>query len=82
MVKMAKENVDASFEAVKDGKTTLLEEVRDREEYIDYLNKEISKYISKIMVKERNPKDSQYMSALFKVCGNLERCLLYTSRCV
>ena len=73
MVKMAKENVDASFEAVKDGKTTLLEEVRDREEYIDYLNKEISKYISKIMVKERNPKDSQYMSALFKVCGNLER---------
>lgn len=25
------------------------------------------------MVKERNPKDSQYMSALFKVCGNLER---------
>ena len=40
---------------------------------IDYLNKEISKYISRMLVKERNPKDSQYMSALFKVCGNLER---------
>lgn len=44
-----------------------------REEYIDYLNKEISKYISKVMVNETNPKDSQYISALFKVCGNLER---------
>ena len=55
MVKMAKENVDASFEAVKTEKPPLLEEVRDREEYIDYLNKEISKYISKIMVKETKP---------------------------
>ena len=49
------------------------EEVRNREEYIDFLNKEISKYISRMLVKERNPKDSQYMSVLFKVCGNLER---------
>ena len=47
MMTMAKENVDRSFEAVKEGKTTLLEEVREREEYIDFLNKEISKYISK-----------------------------------
>ena len=73
MMTMAKENVDRSFEAVKEGKTTLLEEVREREEYIDFLNKEISKYISRMLVKERNPKDSQYMSVLFKVCGNLER---------
>ena len=47
--------------------------MRNREEYIDFLNKEISKYISRMLVKERNPKDSQYMSVLFKVCGNLER---------
>ncbi len=73
MTKMTKENISLSFEAVKSGKTTLLEDVRDREEYIDFLNKEISKYISRMLVKERNPKDSQYMSALFKVCGNLER---------
>ena len=73
MTSMAKENVTMSFEAVRDANTSMLDDIRNREEYIDYLNKEISKYVSRTLVKERNPKDSQYMSALFKVCGNLER---------
>lgn len=73
MLDMAKLNVRKSFESVKSGSTFLLEEVREREDYIDYLNKEISKYISKVLITESNPSDSQYMSALFKVCGNLER---------
>ena len=73
MMDMAKVNVGRSFDAVIEGKTTLLAEVTDREEYIDFLNKEISKYISKIMVTESNQQDSQYISALFKVSGNLER---------
>ncbi|HJC10302.1 MAG TPA: Na/Pi cotransporter family protein [Candidatus Blautia merdigallinarum] len=73
MMTMAKENLDMSFEAAKEGKTTHLEEVKEREEYIDFLNKEISKYISKTLVNESNPRDSKYISALFKVCGNVER---------
>lgn len=73
MIDMAKENVEASFAAVKAGTTADLETVQEREEYIDYLNKEISKYISKVLVNESNPRDSQYISALFKVCGNVER---------
>lgn len=73
MIDMAKENVEASFTAVKAGTTADLEIVQEREEYIDYLNKEISKYISKVLVNESNPRDSQYISALFKVCGNVER---------
>ena len=73
MTRMTRENVGLSFDAVRNNDSTLVEDVRNREEYIDYLNKEISKYISRMLVKERNPKDSQYMSALFKVCGNLER---------
>lgn len=73
MTQMTRENVGLSFDAVHDNNLDLVEDVRNREEYIDYLNKEISKYISRMLVKERNPKDSQYMSALFKVCGNLER---------
>lgn len=73
MIDMAKENVEASFTAVKTGTTANLETVQEREEYIDYLNKEISKYISKVLVNESNPRDSQYISALFKVCGNVER---------
>lgn len=73
MIDMAKENVEASFQAVKAGTTENLETVQEREEYIDYLNKEISKYISMVLVNESNPRDSQYISALFKVCGNVER---------
>lgn len=73
MIDMAKENVEASFQAVKAGTTENLETVKEREEYIDFLNKEISKYISKVLVNESNPRDSQYISALFKVCGNVER---------
>lgn len=73
MTQMTRENVGLSFDAVHDNNLALVEDVHNREEYIDYLNKEISKYISRMLVKERNPKDSQYMSALFKVCGNLER---------
>lgn len=73
MTQMTRENVGLSFDAVHDNNLALVEDVRNREEYIDYLNKEISKYISRMLVKERNSKDSQYMSALFKVCGNLER---------
>ncbi len=73
MTQMTRENVGLRFDAVHDNNLALVEDVRNREEYIDYLNKEISKYISRMLVKERNPKDSQYMSALFKVCGNLER---------
>ena len=73
MIDMAKENVEASFQGVKAGTTENLETVKEREEYIDFLNKEISKYISKVLVNESNPRDSQYISALFKVCGNVER---------
>ena len=73
MIGMAKENVDKSFVCVKDGKAGLLEEVRERADYIDYLNKELSKYISKVLGHESHPGDSQYISALFKVCGNVER---------
>ena len=36
MTKMAKENVALSFDAVREGNTGLLDEVRNREEYIDY----------------------------------------------
>ena len=73
MLSMVRENVEDSFEAVKAGKTKLLKQVSEREEYIDFLNKEISKYISRVLPQEKNPKDAKYISALFKVSSNLER---------
>ena len=38
-----------------------------------FLNKEISTYISEIAVLESNERDSQKISAYFKICGDLER---------
>lgn len=73
MLQMTKESVHLSFDAVLEGSTALLAQVDEKEEYIDFLNKEICKYISKTIVNETNRKDAKYMSALFKVCGNLER---------
>lgn len=73
MLEMTKENVGMSFDAVVEKKSEFLEPVAEKEEYIDFLNKEICKYISRNIVNETNQKDAKYMSALFKVCGNLER---------
>lgn len=73
MMEMVQQNIREGFDCVLTGNTSELAEVVSREEYIDYLNTEISKYISKVMVRERNAQDAETMSILFKVCGNLER---------
>lgn len=73
MADMARGNVEQSFLAVLDGDSRRLAEVERTEEYIDYLNKEISKYISRIIVYEANERDSMTISAFFKISGNLER---------
>ena len=51
----------------------LLEGAEATEEYIDYLNKEISQFISKVIVHETNERDSAAVSAYFKITGNIER---------
>lgn len=73
MLLMTKDNVRASFDAILNRKTELLKEIEERESYLNFLNKEISKYIAKMLVNESNVKDTKYISAMFKVCGNLER---------
>lgn len=73
MEKMTRENVEESFTAVIEGSTRRLHKVEENEDYIDYLNKEISKYISRIIAHETNSKDSSNFSSFFKICSNLER---------
>lgn len=73
MLDMAKENVDESFQAFLIGNSHKLKEVEDREEYIDYLNKEITGVISKMMAVETNEKASEMISLYFKMTGNIER---------
>ncbi|OUP84487.1 UNVERIFIED_ORG: Na/Pi-cotransporter [Lacrimispora saccharolytica] len=73
MASMAADNVSRSFQAVIDGTPDSLSQVEETEEYIDFLNKEISKYISHSIAFEANEKDSALISAFFKISGNLER---------
>lgn len=73
MLKMAGENVRMSIEAVLDNSEKKQETINETEEYVDYLNKEISYYISHAMVVELSEKDAVTMSALFKIAGNIER---------
>ena len=73
MSEMVHSNVERSFQAVEQEAPQLLGPVEEAEEYLDYLNKEISKYISHVIVYENNEKDSAQISAFFRVSGNLER---------
>ena len=73
MLEMARQNVDASFKAVRDRDTSPLERVESRELYIDFLNREISRYISRLIAIETNERGSQIVSSLFAISGNIER---------
>lgn len=73
MLVMAGRNVQMSIEAVLDNSEKAQETINETEEYVDYLNKEISYYISHAMVYELSEKEAEAMSALFKITGNIER---------
>ena len=73
MLGMAKENVSTAFQAVLDRDPSLVAKEETVEEYIDYLNKEISQFISHVIVHETNEQDSAAVSAYFKITGNIER---------
>lgn len=73
MLTMAQDNISMAFRSVLDRDPKLLEKAEETEEYLDYLNKEISQYISKVMVHETNERDSALVSAYFKITGNIER---------
>ena len=73
MMEMAKENTRAGFQAVLNRDMNCLAQAESTEEYIDYLNKEISQFISHVIVHETNEQDSSAVSAYFKIAGNIER---------
>lgn len=74
MMEMVKENVTKSFDAAMNGiSADLIEEIEEREEYIDYLNMEITKYITKMMTVEMSAQDSDIINRYHSIVGNLER---------
>lgn len=73
MQKMVRENVEAAFDQVLKENGNSFEKIKEREEYIDYLNAEISGYIGKVMVMEMSERDSTIVNSCFSILGNLER---------
>lgn len=73
MFSMARENVERSFVSFKNRDASMIPQVEEREETIDYLNKEISNYISQVLAYALEERDSHTLSAYFKIIGNIER---------
>ena len=73
MLSMARDNVADSFRAVLSRDTDQLQVVEQREEYIDFLNREISRYVSHLIAIETNEQGSAMVSSFFTISGNIER---------
>lgn len=73
MMKMAESNVREAFEAVTLKDKRKYELVEQREEYVDFLNKEISKYITSILPFETTKAGSQMFNSMFTITSNIER---------
>ena len=73
MVTLAGANTNKSFQLILDGNLSALEEVAQNEETLDGLNKEISQYISKILVNNHNGDYVDDIEQYFLITGNAER---------
>lgn len=73
MYKMVCESVTGCFDAVISGDLSRAMELKEKEEYIDYLNAEISKYIISLMPSGMAAQDTRKISGFYKILGNLER---------
>lgn len=73
MLDLASENVDTAFQAVISGPDEKTEKAIRTEELVDLLNKEISHYVAKAMVRETNAEDSAAVASGFRIAGNIER---------
>ncbi|HIW82917.1 MAG TPA: Na/Pi cotransporter family protein [Candidatus Dorea gallistercoris] len=73
MLDKVKENVEASYNALLKGESASIEEIEEREDYIDYLNTEISKYIVRLMPVEMAEADSRRINNYYMIISNIER---------
>lgn len=73
MIDMAKENTAGAFDTVIEKNKEKLQKVERREEYVDFLNKEISKYITVAVSYENTKSGSQILNSLYSVTSNIER---------
>lgn len=73
MFVMAKENVLEGLRVFERGGKNEYKIIEEREEYVDYLNKEISKYITAVISFEGTQAGSKIFNSLFTITSNIER---------
>lgn len=73
MLVLANQNVGRCFDAVIHNDTAVLKEAVESEKMIDTLNKDISQYISKILVSSNSGENVTNFEQYFVITGNIER---------
>lgn len=73
IVTLAKQNTISAYNAVIDDNVDSLNRIIDEEETIDRLNKEISQYISNILVHNNSKENVADIEQYFIITGNAER---------
>lgn len=73
MLQMTRENVHKAFDVFAYHNDELLQDIEAREEYVDFLNKEISKYITKMITHESTQTGSSVFNSYYSMTSNVER---------
>ena len=73
MLVLANKNVGRCFDAVINNDSAKLKEAAESEKMIDTLNKDISQYISKILVNSNSGENVTSFEQYFVITGNIER---------
>ena len=73
MLNLAKGNVSRCYDAILEKSIPAMQEGEKVEHEIDMLNKDISQYISKILVYEKTGADIASIEQYFSITGNIER---------
>ena len=73
MLDMAHTNVTDAFSVFAREDSVKFKKIEEREEYVDFLNKEISKYITSVVPYESSKSGSKIFNSLFSITSNIER---------
>ncbi len=73
MISLANENLNKSYQSVLERNTKYFDKITKTEEEIDILNREISQYISKILVHNNSGQNVADIEQYFLITGNTER---------
>lgn len=73
MMDYAHENIKLSFTALSGSNEKLIQEIAEHESVVDYLNFEITSFLSSVSQSELSEGDSKTVSKLFRIVSDIER---------